>query len=99
MIKDNEPIDKILKYSMLSEEMILELQNQEDLNRGSKEQLKMSILFEEIAKDSRIEGRTEAYIESARRMLKRGRLSVEEIAEYTNLPIEIILDLQKQINS
>lgn len=31
MIKDNEPIEKIIKYSKLPEETILELQKQEDL--------------------------------------------------------------------
>ena len=31
MIKDNEPIEKIIKYSKLPEETILELQNQEEL--------------------------------------------------------------------
>lgn len=51
----------------------------------------MCTLFEEIAKDSRIEGS----IETAKRMLKRGKLSVEEIAEDTNLPIETVLDLKK----
>ncbi len=64
----------------------------------------MCTLFEEIAKDSRDEGRnegrnegkTEANIETAKRMLSRGKLSVEEIAEDTNLPIETILKLQKQ---
>ena len=60
----------------------------------------MCTLFEEIAKDSRDEGRTEgkteANIETAKRMLSRGKLSVEEIAEYSNLPIETILGLQKQ---
>ena len=64
----------------------------------------MCTLFEEIAKDSRDEGRnegrnegkTEANIETAKRMLSRGKLSVEEIAEDTNLPIKTILKLQKQ---
>ena len=64
----------------------------------------MCTLFEEIAKDSRDEGRnegrnegkTEANIETAKRMLSRGKLSIEEIAEDTNLPIETILKLQKQ---
>ena len=56
----------------------------------------MCTLFEEIAKDSRDEGRTEANIETAKRMLKGGKLSVEEIAEYSNLSEEIVLELQKQ---
>lgn len=31
MIKDNEPVERIMKYSKLSKETILELQKQEDL--------------------------------------------------------------------
>ena len=34
----------------------------------------------------------------AKRMLKRGKLSIEEIAEDTNLSVETILQLQKQDN-
>ena len=56
----------------------------------------MCTLFEEIARDSRVEGKNEAYIASAKRMLNGGKLSVEEIAEYTNLPKETILELKKQ---
>lgn len=52
----------------------------------------MCTLFEEIARDSR----EEASIEIVKRMLKRGKLSIEEIAEYTNLSVEIVLELQKQ---
>jgi len=57
-----------------------------------KERLKVCTLFEEIARDSRVE----ASIEFAKRMLSGGKLSVEEIAEYTNLPKETILELKKQ---
>ena len=56
----------------------------------------MCTLFEEIARDSRVEGKNEASIEFAKRMLSGGKLSVEEIAEYTNLSVEIVLELQKQ---
>ena len=52
----------------------------------------MCTLFEEIARDSRVE----ANVASAKRMLSGGKLSVEEIAEYTNLPKETILELQNQ---
>ena len=37
--------------------------------------------------------------ETALRMLKRGRLSVEEIAEYTGLTIEEVTGLQKGLQS
>ncbi len=33
MIRDNEPIEKIIKYSRLSKETILELKKQEELNQ------------------------------------------------------------------
>ena len=61
-----------------------------------KERLKVCTLFEEIARDSRVEGKNEASIEFAKRLLSGGKLSVEEIAEYTNLPKETILELQNQ---
>lgn len=57
-----------------------------------KERLKVCTLFEEIARDSRVE----ANVASAKRMLSGGKLSVEEIAEYTNLSVEIVLELQNQ---
>ena len=57
-----------------------------------KERLKVCTLFEEIARDSRVE----ANVAAAKRMLCGGKLSVEEIAEYTNLPKETILELQNQ---
>ncbi len=37
--------------------------------------------------------------ETALRMLKRGRLSVEEIAEYSELTIEEVTELQKDLQS
>lgn len=52
--------------------------------------------IQKAVQEARQEGRQEENIEFVKRMLKRGRLSVEEIAEYTNLPIETVLDLQKQ---
>ena len=62
------------------------------------EGLKVCTLFEEIAKDGRIEGKAEANIETAKRMLRRGKLTIEEIAEDSNLSVETILELQKQEN-
>lgn len=65
--------------------------------------LKVCTLFEEIAKDSRtegkeegkIEGRTEANIETAKEMI-RSNEPVEKIIKYSRLPKEMILELQKR---
>lgn len=65
--------------------------------------LKVCTLFEEIAKDSRtegkeegkIEGRTEANIETAIEMI-RSNEPVEKIIKYSRLPKEMILELQKR---
>lgn len=57
MIRDNDPIEKIMKYSRLSKETILELQKQEELNRDDKERLQVSTLFKQVAEDSRLEGK------------------------------------------
>ena len=60
-----------------------------------KERLKVCTLFEEIAKDSRIEGRTEANIETAQEMIRNNE-PIEKIMKYSRLPKETILELQKQ---
>ena len=64
-----------------------------------KEQLKVCTLFEEIAKDSRkegkVEGKAEAYIEIARDMIKDNQ-PIEKIMKYSRLSREEILELQKQ---
>lgn len=60
-----------------------------------KGQLKVCTLFEEIAKDSRTEGRTEAYIEIARDMIKNNE-PIEKIIKYSKLSKETILELQEQ---
>lgn len=62
-----------------------------------KGQLKVCTLFEEIAKDSRTEGRTEAYIEIARDMIKNNE-PIEKIIKYSKLSKETILELQEQEN-
>lgn len=49
----------------------------------------MCQVFEELAEKRVIEEKKE----SARRMIARGKLTVEEIAEYAGLPIEIVRDL------
>ena len=42
-------------------------------------------------------GRTEAKLEAARNMLERKQLSLEDISEYTNLPLETIQKLAEKM--
>lgn len=46
--------------------------------------------------DMRAEERKEVSVEMARRMLKDGKLSIEKIAEYADLPLEVVKELAKQ---
>lgn len=55
----------------------------------------MCTLFKEIAKDSRMEGKTEAYIEMAKEMIKDNE-PIEKIIKYSKLSRETVLELQKQ---
>ena len=51
------------------------------------------------AEEAYAEGKLEGNKETALRMLKRGRLSVEEIAEDSGLTIEQVTELQKNLQS
>ena len=51
--------------------------------------------FDKVLMQERAEGREEGVIDMARRMLAGGKLSVEEIAEYSSLPVERVRDLAK----
>ena len=57
----------------------------------------MSQIFEELAEKRANERAEEVRIEVkkaiARRKIARGKLTVEEIAEYTDLPVEVIRDV------
>lgn len=56
-----------------------------------KERIKVCTLFEEIAKDSKIE----ANIETAKEMIRNNE-PIEKIIKYSRLPKETVLELQKQ---
>ena len=43
------------------------------------------------------EGKEEQAIKTAEKMLKRGKLTYEEIADYTGLPVEKIEELAKKV--
>ena len=53
----------------------------------------MCEIWEEIRNEGLIEGKIEASIEHATAMLKSGKLSMEEIAEFTGLSIEKVREL------
>lgn len=64
----------------------------------------MDLYEEELAlqfytKEQREEGRKEGSIKTAKRMLKRGVLTYEEIAEYSDLPVEEIEKLAKELEA
>ena len=51
--------------------------------------------LEQGREQGREQGKTESSIDTAKRMLAKGKLSVEEIAEYSSLPIETVKELAK----
>ena len=51
--------------------------------------------LEQGLEQGREQGKTESSIDTAKRMLAKGKLSVEEIAEYSSLPIETVKELAK----
>lgn len=53
----------------------------------------MCQVFEELAEKRAEERAEERAKESARRMIAKSKLTVEEIAEYTDLPVEEVREL------
>ena len=62
-----------------------------------KEYMKLSEIINDSKKEGVKEGKEEAFIETAINMLKDGKLSAEEIAQYTKLPLEKINQLAKEV--
>ena len=60
---------------------------------NEKGEVDMCVAIAGIREDGRIEGRAESRVETAKRMLTKGKLTFEEIAEYTELPIEKVKEL------
>ena len=48
---------------------------------------------EEGLAEGKAEGKVEEALDTAKRMLSKGKLSVEEIAEYSDLPIDKVKEL------
>ena len=100
-----ERMKKVVEYEdshTIDEDVVRALAATNNINiekSKRKEQLKVCTLFEEIAKDSRkegkVEGKAEAYIEIARDMIKDNQ-PIEKIMKYSRLSREEILELQKQ---
>ena len=55
------------------------------------------IAAEKAYADGMLDGKLEEKKENALRMLKGGKLSIEEIAEYTGITIEKVKELQKDL--
>ena len=53
----------------------------------------MCDIWEEVKNEGKIEGKLEASIDNAKTMLKSGKLSLEEIAEFSGLSIEKVREL------
>lgn len=63
------------------------------------EELALKFYTREQREEGRKEGRKEGSIKSAKRMLKKGMLAHEEIAEYTGLSLGEIEELAEQLES
>ncbi|MDE6025372.1 MAG: Rpn family recombination-promoting nuclease/putative transposase [Lachnospiraceae bacterium] len=78
------------------EYMTLEMRYKEFLQQGYEEGLEQGL--EQGAKQGLEQGAKQEKIQMAMRMLKSGKLSVEEISEYSGLAIEQILKLKNEIS-
>ena len=58
----------------------------------------MSKIMEDMRNEALEEGRKEGAINSAKRMLKAGKYTLEEIAEDTGLALSMIQELSANIN-
>ena len=80
---------------------VAEAREEEEARRGKKgDKDKMIVThFDKLMMKEREvgleEGKAEGSIDTARRMLAKGKLSLEEIAEYSDLPVEKIKELAK----
>ena len=76
---------------------VAEAREEEEARRGKKgDKDKMIVThFDKLMMKEREAGLEEGSIDTARRMLAKGKLSLEEIAEYSDLPVEKIKELAK----
>ena len=56
----------------------------------------MGSVFDEIREEARNEGRNENACEIALKMISSGKLTLEEISEYSGLPIEKVRELARE---
>ena len=59
---------------------------------------KMDINYLEGREEGREEGRRQNALKNAKKMLERNIGNAEEIAEITDLPLEMVLRLKKELN-
>jgi predicted transposase/invertase (TIGR01784 family) len=59
----------------------------------------MCDIMEKIASKERAEGRDEEKNETAKRLIKKHTMSAEEIAEITELPLDVIIKLKNSVQN
>lgn len=55
--------------------------------------------IEKYGKEQKLEGRIEEKIETAKRLIAKGKSSLEEIAETTELPLEQVKEIDQSMHS
>lgn len=96
--RDNSAIGKLMHDFSCTDAAEMNYPLLADRTRYLKENPKgvseMCKLIEDMRKEERKEGIQEGMIDSARRMLKDGKLALEKVAEYSGLPLEEVLKLK-----
>lgn len=78
-----------MKNSVLSDKVRL-------LKEHEKGVTQMCKIMEEFAKEERAEARSEAKLEFAEKLIKQNKMTLEEIAEMTELPSETVKQLAEK---
>ncbi len=63
------------------------------LEINEKGEVDMCVAIAGIREDARVEGRAEVAIEAAEKMISKGKLALDEIADYTGLPLAKVKEL------
>lgn len=93
---DRESADSVLEVCLRENRALIEkLIGDDSMSEALLEIMEPKII--EIRHQAKTEGMERGKMESARRMLESGRLSIEEIAEYSGLEVEQILKLKKEM--
>ena len=96
-IRDDTPLGKLMHDFACADpdEMIYPIFfDKAGSHKRNKEKVRKLIgVMEEITEDVRRETTTKNIIDMAKKMLRKGKISFEEIAEYCNLPLEKVQEL------